>query len=331
MKIGLYDVDSHNYPNLCLMKISAWHKAQGDSVEWLNYLEHYDIVYVSKTFGAEYSSIDNTVINADRIIYGGTGFAIDIKDGKEVYSREKNADLPPEIEHIYPDYALYPQFTKNRAYGFLTRGCPNNCDFCIVSKKEGRTSVKVADLSEFWRGQKHIEILDANLLACKDRLDLLQQIIDSRASINFMQGLDARFITQEIAEKLAQIRKIECIHFAFDYMKNENAIVRGLKAAHDALNLDIRKSSVYMLTNFNTTFEEDLHRIRVIQSLGYMPDVRIYRKETAPKITRYLQAWCNNRICYNTCDFWEWRPSRKSEGVMIKELYADLYRLYGNL
>ena len=176
MKIGLVDVDSHNFPNLPLMKLSAWHKAQGDTVEFLlNCFEHYDKVYVSKVFGDEYSQMDMTCINADEIIYGGTGFAITIENGKEVYHKGRDKDLPYEVEHIYPDYSLYPELTKNTAYGFLTRECPNNCDFCIVSKKESRCSVKVADLSEWWDGQKHIELLDANILACRDRNELLVQ------------------------------------------------------------------------------------------------------------------------------------------------------------
>lgn len=176
MYIGLYDVDSHNFPNLALMKISAWHKQQGDIVEFATPLLHYDKIYVSKVFGDEYSSMTDFCLQADEIVYGGTGFAITIENGKEVYHKDRDKDLPPEIEHIYPDYDLYPELTKDTAYGFLTRGCCNNCSFCIVSKKEGTCSKKVADLSEFWRGQKYIKLLDPNLLACKDRLDLLQTI-----------------------------------------------------------------------------------------------------------------------------------------------------------
>ena len=166
MKIGLYDVDSHNFPNLALMKISAWHKKQGDDVEFMLPLMHYDKVYVSKVFGDEYSQLPNFCIQADEVIYGGTGFAITIENGKEVYHKDRDKNLPYEIEHIYPDYSLYPEYTKDMAYGFLTRGCPNNCSFCSVSKKEGRCSVKVADLSEFWNGQKFIKLLDPNILAC---------------------------------------------------------------------------------------------------------------------------------------------------------------------
>lgn len=147
MKIGLYDADGHNFPSLPLMKISAYHKARGDFVEFAVPLVHYNRVYVSRVFGDEYTKFSDFCFNADEVIYGGTGFAIKIENGKEVYSKSKDTNLPKEIEHIYPDYSLYPEFTKNTAYGFLTRGCPNNCSFCIVSKKEGRKCVKVANLS----------------------------------------------------------------------------------------------------------------------------------------------------------------------------------------
>lgn len=100
------------------------------------------------------------------------------------------------MEHIYPDYSLYPSLTKDTAYGFLTRGCPRGCHFCIVSGKEGRASRKVADLSEWWRGQKNIKLLDPNLLACREHMDLLGQLADSEAWVDFTQGLDCRWRNQ---------------------------------------------------------------------------------------------------------------------------------------
>ena len=319
MNIGLYDVDSCNFPNLTLMKISAYHKAKGDNVEFLNFLKHYDKVYVSKVFGDEYSQMDMTCINADEIIYGGTGFAIEVENGKEVYHKGKDKPLPYEIEHIYPDYSLYPELTKNKAYGFLTRGCCNNCSFCIVSKKEGVCSVKVADLQEWWNGQKEIVLLDANILACKDRKHLLQQLIDSKAKVDFTQGLDARFITPEIAEMLKQI-KTKTYHLAFDFMKNEKQIIKGLKTFVDVVKPKEKQCYVYVLTNYDTTFEEDYYRVKKIQEVGLDPDIRIYRKYTAPRITRDLQRWCNNRMIYRSQpDFMKYVP--RADGKTIKELY----------
>lgn len=317
MKIGLFDADSHNFPNLALMKISSWHKAQGDSVEFCLPLEHYDKIYVSKVFGDEYSTLDDWCFQADEVVFGGTGFAITIENGKEVYHKDRDKDLPYEIEHSYPDYSLYPQYTKDIAYGFLTRGCCNDCHFCIVSKKEGRCSKKVADLSEFWNGQKHIKLLDANILACKDRIELLQQLRDSKARVDFTQGLDARFVTEEVAYLLKDIKKSN-VHFAFDYMKNEKAIIKGLQTYKDIVGVNDH-CVVYMLTNYDTTHEEDMYRLRKIEECGFLPDVRIYRKPTAPQITRDLQSWCNNRIIYKKCDWLDFVP--RSDKKTIKELY----------
>lgn len=318
MKVGLIDVDGHNFPNLALMKISAYHKSRGDQVEFAFPMYRYDKVYVSKVFGDEYSKMPPLYIQADEIVYGGTGFAITVENGKEVYHKCDDKPLPPEIEHIYPDYTLYPNLTKDTAYGFLTRGCPNNCGFCIVSQKECARSVKVADLSEFWRGQRHIKLLDPNLLACKDRADLLRQLIDSRARVDFTQGLDARFVTEEAAGPLKQI-KIDKVHFAFDYMKNEKAIVKGLQTYKRVCGTRENNAIVYMLTNYDTTIEEDLYRLRMIKQCGFLPDVRIYRKPAAPQILRDLQRWCNNRILYRSCDFMDYVP--RADGKTIKQLY----------
>lgn len=122
-------------------------------------------------------------------------------DGKEVYHSDRDQNLPDEIEHIYPDYSLYPELTKDTAYGFLTRGCPRGCDFCHVVSKEGRKSYKVADLSEFWNGQKNIVLCDPNILACKEHMELLEQLVDSKAKVNFNQGLDIRLVSEKNMEK----------------------------------------------------------------------------------------------------------------------------------
>lgn len=326
LKIGLIDVDGHNFPNLPLMKLSAWHKASGDTVEWYEPLLHgftnepLDRVYMSKVFGDEYSQDYPYYVNAKEVINGGTGYHISIKEGKEVFDKENHNNLPDEIEHIYPDYSLYPQYCKNTAYGFLTRGCCNNCSFCIVSKKEGTCSHKVADLSEFWRGQKNIKLLDPNLLACKEHLDLLQQLADSKANVDFTQGLDARFINEENLEILKNI-KIKMLHFAFDFMKFEKQIIRGLSLAKEKLNITDRNAIVYILTNYDTKIEEDLYRIQKIREIGFAPDIRIYRKETLPKphILRDLQRWANNKILYRSCEFMDYVP--RSDGKTIKELY----------
>ncbi|MBO8161366.1 MAG: radical SAM protein [Thermosipho sp. (in: Bacteria)] len=292
MKIGLIDVDSHNFPNLALMKISAYHKSKGDHVEWINpLLGEYDIVYQSKIF--DFTPDFNTCIKADKIIKGGTAYGLDNK-------------LPDEIENMYPDYELYG--IKDVAYGFLTRGCPRKCDFCIVSKKEGNKSIKVADLKQFWNSQREIKLLDPNLLACKDRLELLDQLIESKAWIDFTQGLDIRLMTDEVIDKIKQI-KIKMIHFAWDREKDSDIIIKNLINFKKKTGIEMRKTRVYVLTNFDTDFEFDLYRIYKLKELNYDPYVMIYNKQNAHKKYKRLQRWVNNKFIFRSCErFEDYKP-----------------------
>lgn len=304
MRIGLIDVDGHNYPNLPLMKLSAWHKTQGDQVEWYMPLFHsigepFDRVYMSKVFS--FTPDFEYPINAKVVVKGGSGYCIELENGKEVYHTERDKNLPPEIEHIYPDYSLYPEQCEDTAYGFLTRGCPRGCHFCHVEAKEGRCSHKVADLSEFWRGQKNIVLCDPNLIACPDWKDLLQQLIDSKAKVNINQGIDIRMMTDEKAEMIRQLR-VDTVHFAWDRYGDKDIIVPKFKAFKDITGWRSRKTSVYVLTNFNTTFEQDLERIYTLRDLDYDPYVMIYDKEHTKGTDkcRRLQRWCNNRKIFKT-------------------------------
>ena len=299
VKIGLIDVDGHNYPNLALMKISAYHKAKGDSVEWWWGFGHYDRVYMSKVFDDTYTADMPEPLNADEIIKGGTGYGLDNR-------------LPEEIEHMLPDYTLYPELTRDTAYGFLTRGCPNACPFCIVSCKEGRISYKVSDLSEWWNGQKNIVLMDPNILACREHMDLLGQLVDSGAWVDINQGLDARLLTRENIEALKRI-KIKEVHFDWDLMKNSKRVIHGLNLwkRYGKKNKHGSWGTVYVLTNFNTTMAENLFRIYKLDEMGFDPYVMIFDKPNAPQEVRYLQRWCNNKIIFKSCPrFEDYKPKR---------------------
>lgn len=301
-RIGLIDVDGgRRFPNLALMKISAWHKAMGDTVEWYDAMfgGHFDKVYASKVFS--FTPDYDLPIDADEVERGGSGYCIELVNGKEVYHGERDRRLPAEVEHIYPDYSIYPNLTRDTAYGFLTRGCPRGCDFCIVKDKEGRCSTKVADLSEFWDGQKNIVLCDPNILACKEWRDLLQQLIDSRAWVDFNQGLDIRLMTEEKAQMLDRI-KIREIHFAWDRYEDRDKILPKLRMFAEVTRQrpHSHKAIVYTLVNFTTTLEQDLDRIYTLRDLGYWPYVMIYDKEHCTKIYRRLQRWVNMRATFAT-------------------------------
>ena len=313
MRIGLIDVDGHNFPNLPLMKLSAWHKEQGDTVEWYEpmFSGHMDKVYMSKVFS--FTPDYPYFINADEVVKGGSGYCISLVDGKEEFDKRKHFDLPEEIEHIYPDYSVYydkiPEVIDT-AYGFLTRGCQCDCDFCHVAQKEGKCSVKVADLLEFWRGQKNIVLLDPNITACRDWQELFQQLIDSKAWIDFTQGLRIHMMTDEKAEMLKQM-KVKQVHFAWDRYEDKDIVIPKFMAFKEITGWDKRKLPVYVLVNFNTTLDQDLDRIYTLRDLGYWPYVMIYDKENLPNghVLRRLQRWVNMRAVFETTPkFEDYRP-----------------------
>ena len=313
MRIGLIDVDAESrgkttFPNLSLMKISSAHKALGDEVEWYSpFAERYDKVYMSKVFGQEYSRDYPCAVNADEIIKGGSGYAISVVDGKEVYDRAKDMALPYSVEHAMPDYSLYG--ITDTAYGFLTKGCPRGCAFCHTAAMQGTKVHTVATLDEFWDGQKNIVLLDPNLTASPDCIEHLNVLAESKAYVDFSQGLDVRCLTDEKLDALNKV-KWKRIHFAWD--NPEDDLVPLFQKAKEKLQR-WRKQTItcYVLTNFNSTHEQDLRRIYAIRELGMQPDVRIYRKPTAPIETRKLQRWCSPFIFWKCETFDEYQGGTK--------------------
>lgn len=314
MKIGLIDVDSHNFPNLALMRISAWHKAQGDSVAWwASEFEYYDIVYMSKVFSDAYTKEGHTPMNCGKVIKGGTGYCIKLKNGREVFDQSKNTVLPEEIERMFPDYTIYPQY--DFAVSMTSRGCPRGCGFCHVAPKEGRASIKVANVTDFWNGQKEIKVLDPNITACREKRDLMEQYIQTGAWIDFTQGIDIRLTNDADIDALNRM-KIERLHFAWDNPKDDLR-ERFQYFTENFRIKDNRRKIVYVLTNFDSTMEENLYRIYTLRELGYDSDVRVYDKPHAPREIIDLQRWCNNRFIFKACPrFEDYRPREKHSTVI---------------
>lgn len=294
-RIGLIDVDGHNFPNLALMKLAAYHRGLGDEVgmwdRMVQYAKPYDLVYKAKVFDESLTADEDYPILADEVIMGGTGY--------DLTSR-----LLEVVEHQYPDYGLYGE---KRAIGFLTRGCPRGCGFCIVGEKEGLKSYQVAELSEFYRGQKEIVLLDPNLTASPDCKRLFKELAATERLVTFNQGIDIRCMDDEKVHLLNQI-KTKVIHFAWD--NYEFKTYDKLRALRPLFTQEKRSLAVYVLTNYNTTHEEDLERIYKLRELEYNPYVMRFDRSNAPEITNQLARWVNNKFVWWKCDnFAEYKSS----------------------
>lgn len=297
MRIGLVDIDKTKFPNLVLMKLSAWFKSKGCDVSLLTVndvlngdIRRYDALYGACTFTKNRDKAES--LKAYGVHVAGSG--VDCSSTAE--------KLPDHIEHIMPDYSLYG--ITDTAYGFLSRGCPRGCPFCIVAEKEGQKSVKVADLSEWRNGQKYIKLLDPNILACDEHIDLLKQLADSKAYIDITQGADIRLLTDENIEYINAL-KLKQIHFAWDNPKDEKTKNNLAKFAKNRRYKSYVTYPVYVLTNYWSNFDEDLYRIYWLRDNGYNPYVMIYDKENAPKQVRQLQRWVNNRMIFRSCSSFE--------------------------
>lgn len=201
MKIGLLDVDHTGFPNIALGKISRYHKNKGDAVEWYNPLFEYDKVYLSKifTFTPDYGYY----INSREVERGGTGYDL-------------HKTLPEAVDRLQPDYSIYPQVDNHTVYGFLTRGCPNRCKWCVVPIKEGaiRPYMDVEEIAI--EGRTNLVLMDNNILASDYGLGQIEKIIDRGYRVDFNQAMDARLVTEEIAKMLSRVKWLNQIRFGCD-------------------------------------------------------------------------------------------------------------------
>ncbi len=271
MRILLLNIDS-KLPNIALHKIEMWHKQQGDEVIWdmPMMLGQADKAYASCIFTKNYDVVANYKGLYPGLIAGGTGWDL-------------TAHLPKEIDKMKPLIN----------YGFTTRGCIRKCKFCFVHKSEGYIKA-VGDIYDIWDGEsRDIILLDNNILALPNHFaKICSQIASEKLTVDFNQGLDLRLITPKLGEILAGV-KTKDIRFAFDHPKLERVVRNKISMLRGIRGLGRKAFFFYVLVGFDTTFEEDLHRVEVLKELGCRPYVM--RHADTPREKRYitLAEWAN--------------------------------------
>ncbi len=321
MKIGLVDVDGYAkkkkwggtvYPNLALCKIAAWHRRQGDDVDWAIPMFHYDRIYMSKVFN--FSPDDMTIYDADEIIKGGTGYNI-------------TSRLPEEIDRAQPDYSIYPHIPKNMAYGFLTRGCPNKCPWCVVPIKEGKI-VPYMDVDLIATKERtKLVLMDNNFLAAEDyAIEQLQKIIHRGYAVDFNQALDARLVDDHYAQLLAKVRW--CDHNRIRFGCDTPRQIGDCEKAIDLLARHGFKGEFFLYTmiggksDFHESFErvnywwKRLQRVRKekngLSIYAYAQPYRDINNPHAPvpQWQKDMAGWCNKRAHFVAHSFEEFQPRK---------------------
>lgn len=298
MKIGLIDVDGHHFPNLALMKLSRFHKQQGDLVSWYNPFEPYDKVYMSKvfTFSKEYMYF----VYADEVEKGGTGYDI-------------HKTLPNFIDMLQPDYSIYPKVDGKTAYGFLTRGCPNKCKWCIVPQKEGKQH-SYMDVDEIAiEGRTNLILMDNNILASDYGLQQIEKITKKGYRVDFNQGLDARLVSEDVAMLLAKVRWIHSIRFGCDtpqqILECEKAMMRidkyrkvpGTYLLYTIIGKDILEC-YERLSYFRKN-----KRVRIVGQ-PYRDFNNLH--QNIPQWQKDMAHWATKHQLYACCDFKDFEPRK---------------------
>lgn len=307
MNVALLAVDS-NYPNLALMKVSAWHKSQGDTVEWYNPFDTYDRLYMAKVFSftPDYGFVIANV--RGEVVRGGTGYDI-------------RSSLPGDMDRLQPDYSLYPAVDSRTSYGFLTRGCPNRCRWCVVPQKEGgiRPYMDVDDIT-LHGARPYAVLMDNNVLACDYGLSQLEKIAERGYHVDFNQGLDARLVTLDVARLLARVKWIKRIRFGCDTTAQIVECERAIQLVRQA-----GYKGEFFLYCILIDFAESYHRLNYWRKYKYvLPHAQPYRDlnnphQRIPQWQKDMAHWADRKELYRSCDFKDFSPRK---GFLCREYFT---------
>jgi hypothetical protein len=294
--IGLLSYEKTNYPNLVLMKLAAYHKQKGDTVKWWTgplTKDKFDVIYGSKVFTWTKTKTKDMFLENSNLEIGGTGFV-----------GNKN-ELSDEIEHICPDYSIYPNI--DASYGFLTRGCPNKCPWCFVPEKEGKIR-KNADVEEFLKHKK-VVLMDNNVLSHDWGIQQIEKLIKLGVKVDFNQGLDARLIDNSMAKLLSKIRWDPKIRLACD----TDTSIEPVRKATELLRWHNTAPLGFFVYVLVKDIESSIERIKFLKGMNLTPFAQPYRdkKGTPPKkILKDFARWVNRHQIFFSCTWDEYKQKK---------------------
>jgi len=299
--ILLIDVDS-TIPNLALMKISASHKLHGDQVALNRCSRGFnpEEVHVSCLFSK----------NRGKALGIPKMFNCPVKIGGYGVN---NIQLPDRIEHIMPDYKLYPNM--DFSMGYTSRGCIRKCPFCKVPSTEGHIR-NHASIGEFWNPKhKKVILLDNNFLASPKWKENIEFLLNHQIKVSICQGLDIRLVNDQNAFWLKQIDsrtitfKTKMYYFAFDNPKIEKAVIQGVSILKSQ-GISPYKLTFYVLCGFNSSHEEDMHRFEILRSLGVNAYIMKYNDRKDDVWLNHFDRWVNRHF-YKVCSFDDYKPRKQ--------------------
>ncbi len=285
-KIGLHDAEMEHfkgkkqYPNYALMKISAWHKAQGHRVEWWTPLESFDRVYSSKVFDF---TPENPYLPPDTI-KGGTGYGL-------------FGELPPEVDAMFPDYSLYP--SCDYALGYITRGCPNHCRWCIVPHKEGGIRPYRTWRELVRKDTDKLVLMDNNILACDYGVEQLANMTGNGYRIDLNQGMDARLVTPEVAGILSRLSWIHYLRFSCDSDGQIDPILRSCELLAER---GVKPYRVFVYLLVTADLDSAVRRVEALKKLrGISLYAQAERNEALGIRPNKMQLEFTQRYIYSGC------------------------------
>lgn len=348
MNVGIIDAElivkaRHRFPNLCSMKLSAYHKNKGDNVTLLlsyDDIERYDKVYISKVFTK--TVVPENVLSMENVEYGGTGFFYD-----------KAPELPYEIEHTMPDYHLYDEWINARiesgvkrsvfkfyldySIGYLTRGCFRGCEFCV--NRNYKRAYAASPLLEFMDEERpKLCFLDDNFFSYPQWEELIAPVIESGKRFQFRQGLDERLLTKDMIIKMSKWKYDDEIIFAFDNISDSDLVVEKLMLVRTVAPKWKRRLKFYTFCGYDENgiydeafWEQDIinlfERIFILKIFDAKPYIMRFEKVYETDYSSFyatVAAWCNQPRMFNTLSFRQFAQCRGMRGDSYKKYKSDV-------